>query len=813
MKYPQFITKVAFRASAIALAITLTGCSHDQHEIAQAQGVPQDLAGNGSPLGSAEDAFTNEQKIVSLIDFDNQEQLNWLQQSDTSFAQITSSESLIDKQLAVEFAKTGNISTLRVEPPKPWDLREYENYNIAFDVQNTSPDSVHLYLSLENVNGQIQSHSISLAPNYKGTVYFPLDGIEAETDSGMWGDVPHWQTQDDLMVWRSWRKAEQDYSQLTALNFFTIGILENKSVILDDVRLRANPAHDPNVSVGLIDKYGQNAKQSTPLDVHSDAQLKQQADEELAKLAKSSGMPDRSRFGGYTKAPKREATGFFRTEKVDGKWWMVDPDGYLFFSHGPANVRMANMSTLTGIDYDQPSIRVRTSDEITPEDSMGIVSVPDSAKEKRYVISKARNDMFQWLPSYDDELSEHYSYRRSTHKGPIPYGETYSFYRANLERRYGDDDLRAGEGEKAGENQGSDPSYVKKWHDVTAQRMHDWGFTSFGNWVDPAFYQSEQVPYFANGWIIGDYQTLSGHTNHWGLMPDPFDPVFAQRAKVTIDAIAENIQASPWCAGIFIDNEKSWGEREGTVSQRYGVILDALSKNIEKSPAKTAFAAHLQQKYQTIDALNSAWSSHFDSWQMFEDDASVSTHTDAQIADLSKMLEMLGEQYFKVVHNTLEAALPEHLYMGARMANWGMPDEIITASLKYSDVLSFNIYEEGVQEDYWKFLEEVDLPVVIGEFHIGSTTDSGMYNPGIVHSANQQDRAQMYKDYMQSVLDKPYMVGAHWFQYIDEPISGRAFDGENANIGFVTVTDIPYPHMIQAVKEVTSTMYQKRLAD
>ncbi|MGY0623928.1 MAG: agarase, partial [Paraglaciecola chathamensis] len=182
-----------------------------------------------------------------------------------------------------------------------------------------------------------------------------------------------------------------------------------------------------------------------------------------------------------------------------------------------------------------------------------------------------------------------------------------------------------------------------------------------------------------------------------------------------------------------------------------------------------------------------------------------------QVSDLSKMLEMLGEQYFKVVHNTLEAALPNHLYMGARMANWGMPDEIISASLKYSDVLSFNIYEEGVQEDYWKFLEEVDLPVVIGEFHIGSTKESGMYNPGIVHAANQVDRAKMYKEYMQSVLDKPYMVGAHWFQYIDEPITGRAFDGENANIGFVTVTDIPYPHMIEAVKEVTSTMYQQRL--
>lgn len=786
--------QLAFNLSAITLALLLNGCSQDQHTVAEPN-IQQ---------GEVKDAFANETKIVTLIDFERKEQNQWLQKTDTTIMDVISADNL-NTQLAVEFSKAGNISTLRIEPPKPWDLSEYKDYNIAFDVQNTGADSVHLYLSLENPKGDVQSHSISLAAGYKGTVYFPVDGVEAQTDSGMWGDVPPWQSRDDLMVWRSWRNADQDYSRISALNFFTIGILENKSVILDDVRLRTNPPHDPEVMVGLIDKYGQNAKQTTPLDVHSDAQLKQKADEELAQLAKSTGMPNRSRFGGYTQGPKLDATGFFRTEKVDGKWWMVDPEGYVFFSHGPANVRMANMSTLTGVDYDQPSIRQRSSDEITPEDSMGIVTVPDSAKDKRYVISKARHDMFQWLPSYDDELADHYSYRRTTHKGPIPHGETFSFYRANLERRYGDDS-------QVSKQNSTDKSYKKTWLDVTAKRMHDWGFTSFGNWVDPGFYQSEQVPYFANGWIIGDYQTLSGHTNHWGLMPDPFDPVFAARAKVTIDAIADNIQGSPWCAGIFIDNEKSWGEREGSVAQRYGVILDALSKDVKASPAKQAFASYLRDKYHTVSALNAAWKSDLANWSTLEQGVTFDAYSDAQTADLSKMLEMLGEQYFKVVHNTLAQVLPDHLYMGARMANWGMPDEIITASLKYSDVLSFNIYEEGVQEDYWKFLEKVDLPVVIGEFHIGSTTESGMYNPGIVHGANQQDRATMYKDYMQSVLNKPYMVGAHWFQYIDEPISGRAFDGENANIGFVTVTDIPYPEMIKAVKDVTSTMYQTRLA-
>jgi len=764
----------------LMLSGLFSGCSFDAAQDSKAD------------VALENDAFAQEKVLTSLVDFENEKQIQWIKSDKTKFTSVSQN---MEKQLAITFLKAEHNSELIIKPDTAWNLSSYSDYNLAFDVENTGKESIHLYLNVETPDGHYQSRSISLPQHYKGTVYFPLHGREAQVDTGMWGDAKPWETTNDLMVWRSWKKAEHNFSTISALRFFTLGILENKSVLIDDIRVRKNPKPDPNWMVGVIDKYGQNAKYNTALDVHSDEQLKAIASEELAQLAVSKGMPHRSKFGGYTQGPKLKATGYFRTEKVDGKWWMVDPEGNIFFSHGPANVRMANMTTITGIDYRDSSIRLKSNDEITPEDSMGIIKIPNEIRNDRYVISELRHNMFEWLPSYDGPLAEHYSYRRSTHKGPVPYGETFSFYRANLERRYGET---------------STESYVKKWHQVTAERMHDWGFTSFGNWVDPAFYQSEQVPYFANGWIIGDFKTLSGKTNHWGLMPDPYDPVFAERAKITIDAIAKNIQGSPWCAGIFIDNEKSWGEREGPVDARYGVILDALSKSTEESPAKKAYAKHLKAKYVSIEKLNTAWQSNIKNWHTFDAGVEFSSFSAIQIADLSKMLEMLGEQYFTVVHNTLAKVLPHHLYMGARMANWGMPDEIIKASLKYSDVLSFNIYEEGMQEHFWKFLEEVDLPVVIGEFHIGTATDSGMFNPGIVHAANQTDRAKMYKTYMQSVLTKPYMVGAHWFQYIDEPISGRAFDGENANIGFVTVTDIPYPEMIKAVKEVTSTMYQQR---
>ncbi|WP_240922907.1 beta-galactosidase [Pseudoalteromonas sp. Z1A6] len=772
--------------SITSLALAITACNDiDTH-------IQNTSTAQTTSNSRTTDAFSNEQIITPLMNFNDSSVQSWFKHSDTNTSIIKTDQAT---KLAIDFSSKGNISELKITPSKAWDLSTYKNYNVALNVENTANTSIQLYLSIENKNGELQSRSVSLPANYNGTVYFPLDGVEANTNTGMWADAPPWETKDRLLVWRSWRDDGGDFSKITAINLFTIGILEDKSVLIDNIRLRKNPKTDPNWMVNIIDKYGQYTNKTNALTIKSDEQLKQLANKELSDLAKSSGMANRSRFGGYANGPKLKATGYFRTEKVDGKWWMVDPEGYLFFSHGPANVRMANLTTITGVDFKDDSVRMRSNDEITPEDSMGIIEISDDARKSRFITSKLRNNMFQWLPDYSNPLSEHYSYRRSTHKGPVAHGETYSFYRANLQRRYGEE---------------SPKSYIDKWHDVTLKRMKDWGFTSFGNWVDPAFYDKESVPYFANGWIIGDFKTLSGHTNHWGLMPDFYDPEFKKRAEITIDAIAKNIKASPWCIGIFIDNEKSWGERQGSVEKRYGIILDALSKSAKKSPAKHAFAKYLKQKYSSINELNKAWQSDIASWNELNNGVTFTTFSNAQIADISKMLEMLGEQYFKVVNGTLAKKLPNHLYMGARMANWGMPDEIIKASVKYSDVLSFNIYEEGMQDNYWQFLEDVDLPVVIGEFHIGTATDSGLFNPGIVHAANQADRASMYKKYMQSVLSKPYMVGAHWFQYVDEPVSGRAFDGENANIGFVTTADVPYPEMVNAVKEVTSTMYEKR---
>jgi hypothetical protein len=50
-----------------------------------------------------------------------------------------------------------------------------------------------------------------------------------------------------------------------------------------------------------------------------------------------------TQYGGW-RARQAGATGFFRTDKIDGRWWLVDPEGSLFLSAGLCSVNRAGVN-------------------------------------------------------------------------------------------------------------------------------------------------------------------------------------------------------------------------------------------------------------------------------------------------------------------------------------------------------------------------------------------------------------------------------------------------------------------------------------
>src|ERR1022692_2437075 len=57
-----------------------------------------------------------------------------------------------------------------------------------------------------------------------------------------------------------------------------------------------------------------------------------------APLAQAAG--DYDTYGGWMKL-KGEKTGYFHTQQINGRWWLVTPDGNAFFSKGVDNVSYA----------------------------------------------------------------------------------------------------------------------------------------------------------------------------------------------------------------------------------------------------------------------------------------------------------------------------------------------------------------------------------------------------------------------------------------------------------------------------------------
>ncbi|WP_440876104.1 beta-galactosidase [Thalassotalea sp. PLHSN55] len=672
-----------------------------------------------------------------------------------------------------------------------WDWSDHGDFGVALDIANPLNSSAHVYVSVKDQHGAAHNRSFAIAKNSADAYVIELKGQDLTTETGIRSNPPSWQDDYIPVIWRYGVK-NIDLSKVKSIAFKITGVGEDKALTFDNIRLVQPKKVNQDYLVGLVDKFGQSTSIDFVNKVSNNAELIAISNKEQAQLSEQV-LAGRSKFNGWADGPQLKATGYYRVEKYQGKWSLVDPQGYLFFSNGIANVRMANTSTITGYDFDPSTIVQRQPGDLTPEDSVGLNQAPEKAWPTRFESSDLRANMFTWLPKYGEAMAEHFGYRREIHTGVIPRGETYSFYQANLARKYQTNDLE---------------EINQQWRDTTIKRMQSWGFTSFGNWIDPSYYQLDKYPYFANGWIIGNFKTVSSGNDYWSPLPDPFDPEFALRADATVQQIALEVNKSPWCIGVFIDNEKSWGQM-GSVETQYGVVLSALALNAKTSPTKAHFSQLLKAKYADIAALNRAWQSQYASWQVVDEGIKLTEFNQAMVSDFSTFLYEFGRQYFSVVKNSMREYMPNHLYMGVRFADWGMTPELRQAAAETADVVSYNYYKEVINDDFWQFLADLDRPSIIGEFHNGAL-DSGLLNPGLIHAASQEDRGKKYAEYVNSAIDNPYFVGTHWFQYIDSPLTGRALDGENYNVGFVSVTDIPYQPLVDAATKVNKNIYQRR---
>lgn len=500
----------------------------------------------------------------------------------------------------------------------------------------------------------------------------------------------------------------------------------------------------------LFDEFGQYRHRSWPDKVRGNSDFSLRNSDELLDLMAHPRPSSWNEYGGWATGPRLKATGFFRVEKHEGKWWFVDPVGNLFWSHGV--VRVGTRILVGGVYRGSPV----------------------AGREYLFELPERSSPVGQFFGTEPAATRGHYVDQ--------PNHAIYDFLEANLFRKYG-----------------------SKWRSLYAERaqarLASWGLNSIANSSDPAVYLLRRTPYTAivySAPLGSNEHRIEGSDGNWGKLPDPFDPGWRSLMARTLTTSLKDSLNDPWCIGFFVDNELHWGDEFH--------VAESVLRSPPNQAAKAEFAKRLKGKFDSIEALNRAWGTTFKDWEEWTNSTTTpGKRTGPMEQDLRDFSAVVVDAYFKGCRDAVRAATPNHLYLGARFS--GFNAAATMAAAKYCDVISINHYFPTV--DLESPLHGADeRPILIGEFHFGAL-DRGPIASALQPVMDQDARAEAYSQYVASALRNPAVIGTHWFQFYDQPHSGR-FDGENLQAGLVDITDTPYRETVDACRAIAREMYDLR---
>ncbi len=629
-----------------------------------------------------------------------------------------------------QLSKPGVV--LKEPSDKSWDLDGF--YQVKADVTNVGDEYMQVEMFVGNDPDGLTrwycSDYMDLEPGESKTITVDLS----------WTPWVHSPQMDIVGMRGVPGKIKTDIEAINDISFYSRYATQENQFLVHKVRAVGQmEVRDTTGFFPFVDEFGQYIHREWKDKTHSLEELKQADEKEEKELEQYPVGPDRNKYGGWSKGPQLEATGFFRAEKYQDKWWMVDPEGRLFWSAG-INCVLTNFG-LTG--------------------------------------TAGREHYFKNLPTENSDLGQFYGEGKWASHGfymdKLPF-KAFNFYEANLYRKYGE-------------------HWQEKFHDRIHQRFDSWGMNTLGNVSDLMAASQQKTPYVGTVWIEGTPK-IEGSFGFWGKFHDVFDPGFRAAVRESMER-QKTGAGDPWCIGFFVDNEMSWGD--------LGSLSMGTLKSPASQPAKQEFVKDLRSKYGTIQKLNASWKTKYDSWDdLLNDTEEPDVKIDQE--DFVAFYQKIALTYFRTIKEELTRIAPNQYYLGCRFA-WANNEVTLKAASQYCDIVSFNKYEYSIERV--SLPEGIDKPIMIGEFHFGAL-DRGSFHLGVKRAESQAHRGELYQKYIQGGLRNPAIVGAHWFQYTDQMITGRE-DGENYNVGFVDVCDVPYEEFIEKVRETNYGMYEYRM--
>ncbi|GIW72306.1 MAG: hypothetical protein KatS3mg102_1848 [Planctomycetota bacterium] len=404
-----------------------------------------------------------------------------------------------------------------------------------------------------------------------------------------------------------------DPRQVVRVVIFGLEPTRTHVIDVDNIRAGGNfvypswlPLAATSAFLPFVDRYGQFAHADWPGKTHSDLDLGASRQAEDADLQARPAPPAYDRFGGWAQGPVLAATGAFRPAKYGGRWWLVTPQGRLFFSLGV---------TCVG-----PS-------ELTPVED--------------------RTHYFAELPAANSPLGFYWFNAPPPPRGyyaSYPDVDMFDFARANLYRKYG-------------------PDWEAVFTDRIHRRLRSWGFNTLGAWSDARIERpgtGRRGPRTAYTVALS-----SGGRRLGGLdLPDPFDPQFDSSVRSAVQNAAAQSGNDPWCIGYFIDNEIGWPwswlelplevlRAPADQPAKLAFVQQLQAKYGTIGALNARWATHYPSWQALLAAQNTSQISLLRAF-----------------ADLAPFAVQFTERYFRICREAVEAHAPQRLYLGCRFSSY-----------------------------------------------------------------------------------------------------------------------------------------------
>ncbi len=183
----------------------------------------------------------------------------------------------------------------------------------------------------------------------------------------------------------------------------------------------------------LLDDMGQSTLHEWPAKTKSVQECNARIQRQLEDAPRQRFPETFSRWGGCKSRRLTQGSGFFGVKKDGGRWWLVDPDGYAFWSAGADCVRLDSIAGYSLLE-----------------------------------------DSLSWLPEDDPDYEDCFESRSSPTIGEL---KLMSYQAANMIRAVGVDNWR------------------QKWADIALGQMKRMRFNTVANWSEWEFARAAQFPY------------------------------------------------------------------------------------------------------------------------------------------------------------------------------------------------------------------------------------------------------------------------------------------------------------------------------